>query len=347
MKKLRVILPAILTLAVSTSAAVTGTVAWFTATRLRQVNMNNVAVVDPEQGLDLELVENLGGTIIDEATVNPSTHVPVNSQTPIVKHAYYKAGEPAEDTKGYFRDGSVDVKNGVVYKGVLDDTGNQPTTFETVTTPYADATRTFNDKNVYHATAFKMTFSVEDNSSEVYEHSLFLDINHSTATLDSTGKGANDDKLYKALRFGFISGDEWFVWAPFSDLAATAAKYIAVDANDIDSDENTTELIATPYAEANWVAGNAADANPSTPNPALVEAANGYITSAVGTGKNYVGYLGKLEQYDTADPAKNGTEVTVYTWFEGTDDNCISEYFEKALPGVTSNLRFVMRKVAK
>ena len=59
MKKLRVILPAILTLAVSTSAAVTGTVAWFSATRLRTVTMTGITVVNPEQGLKLVQVTDL------------------------------------------------------------------------------------------------------------------------------------------------------------------------------------------------------------------------------------------------------------------------------------------------
>ena len=344
MKKLKVILPAILTLAVSTSAAVTGTVAWFTATRLRTVEMNNIAVVDPEEGLNLELVEGIKGVIVDDTTVNSSTHVPLPSKTPAIKQAQYLVNSTPE--QGYFRDGSVDLSQATpkVYKADIKDDGTYNTYSEVTTPDFSDANgKTYDDKKVFHATQFKLTFSVDTYSSEVYDQCLFLDLKQSSITLpeeDADGNdfevGQNDIDLYKAIRFGFKTSQDWFVWAPNTDEATVA--------------ENQYLKSGTPtaYQTGELAIGDAGAV--ATPNTALVEdTSTGYITSnsETGTGNYYIGYLGKLAEYDTTDDEKNGTEVNVYTWFEGCDDDCISEKFSEVLQAMTVNLKFVMRKVAR
>lgn len=318
MKKLKVILPAILTLAVSTSAAVTGTVAWFTATRLRTVKAENIAVVDPEEGLNLVSVTADAGCTLENVTDGE----PDAGQTPIVHHAQYTV--ESTDVQGYFRDGSVLLPTGTVYKAELDDeglTGN----YLTVASPYNDPNKKYTDgegdKNVYHATKFTLKFSVDHADSTVYNPSLFLDLDNSKATLTSAGGSAKDIKLYNSLRFGFVgANNEWFVWAPFSTLEAAAATHVT-GADETDH-----------YETANWTKGNATatDAVNET-----IKETNGVVAKNIGI--NYVGYLGILNT--------TGIDVSVYTWFEGCDPDCDSENFEHLVAGVAADFKFVSRNV--
>ena len=55
MKKSKIIIPAAAILALSVGASVTGTVAWFTAARSVNVNVNNLAAIDTAGDLTVEL----------------------------------------------------------------------------------------------------------------------------------------------------------------------------------------------------------------------------------------------------------------------------------------------------
>ncbi len=67
MKKSKIIIPAAAILALSVGASITGTVAWFTAARSVNVNVNNLAAIDTAGDLSVELKTVLnGGATIDE-----------------------------------------------------------------------------------------------------------------------------------------------------------------------------------------------------------------------------------------------------------------------------------------
>ena len=94
MKKSKIILPAVALLTISTVAAASSTVAWFTANRTVDVNLSQVAVYNPESNLEVTLKEDT------------------------------TAGTSVNNTKGaqivtlpsYMRDGSVDAAAKKVYK---------------------------------------------------------------------------------------------------------------------------------------------------------------------------------------------------------------------------------------
>lgn len=344
MKKLKVILPAILTLAVSTSAAVTGTVAWFTATRLRTVKMNNIAVVDPEQGLVLEKVigtnVKLENVKADGTITNPSNPVEIT-------HANYKVGET--DTQGYLRDASVDVNSGTVYRGVLDQ-NDAVTSYATQDIAVADQTvyTTYDDKQVkvFYATKVELTFSIKQVPT-AYDAGLYLDLDLSSVkkpTKDAEGNDlsgevaadTNSLKLYNAVRFGFKCGSEWFVWAPFTSER--------VDGTGTKKAQYVSGATLTDYQAANFTFGN----EEAVADTLVEDTATGVIANdnENSTGKYYIGYLGTLAEYEAGHATKKGTTVTMYTWFEGTDDDCISTNFTEALQGLTADLKFVMRKTA-
>ena len=365
MKKLKVILPAILTLAVSTSAAVTGTVAWFTATRLRTVNMNNVTVVDPTEGLILSNVTALKNVTLSNVD---NTGAPEANKIPGIRHASYKDGEDVVD--GYLRDASVDVNGGKVWRAdVNDDESIGGYSDVSSVTDWAD-TATYSNKKVWFATSYSLTFKVSEEQT-AYNQSLFLDLNQSTATKPDRGEAATSNlALYNAVRFGFKQGDEWVVWAPYTRVSTTAAEYVeetVADADDFEakksylySDTNGTAVLPdavysgsatyyklnplkaryvsstsalTPYAAANFVTGH--ETGTSTDNS--LDDSEHYVS--VDDRNAYPGYLGNLNK-------TTGITITCYVWFEGTDPDCISSNFTEALAGLSTSLKFIMRRTA-
>ena len=187
MKKLRVILPAILTLAVSTSAAVTGTVAWFTATRLQTITMNNLTAVNPEAGLNVTLTAVAGVTVAG----NTVTHKNM-------------------------RDASVALANNAatVYRAKLNSQGTAPAGYEVVASTYQTPIT-----DLYYATAYDAKFSLAiTTTSNKYE--LFLDYKNCSFTDVAT---KND--ISPAFRIGYYTGTKFVVMAPFAE-EATAITYV-------------------------------------------------------------------------------------------------------------------------
>lgn len=296
MKKSKIIVPALGILCLSTAAAVTGTVAWFTASRVETITMSNITLVNPETGLAVEVIAGAGTTVANKAV----THA--NDGT----------------NQGFLRDGSVDVANDKVYKAVLTDDNNY-SGYAEVASPYKDVKK-YNNMPVYFATSFTMKFKGGTNTDTTVENSLFFSPDLSSATVNTE----NPENSYKSLRIGMKAGEEWFIWAPFYDSAnSNAFKYINGTV------KGTNEQTV---AAANKIEGNAT----ATSLPNDYDDSTGKMG---GTPKTLVNYLGKLPD-DNSD-----LEVTVYTWYEGTDVNCVQAQWSKALD-ISSSLTFISRKVA-
>lgn len=289
MKKSKIIAPALAVLTLSTAAAVTGTVAWFTASRIATVSMENITAVNPEAGLNIALANG----------VNTST----SSTT--VTHT------------GYFRDASVDLATGKVYRAVLKDDGSQPNQYAEVpaATNYRSGTYTVGTgegatKPVIYASTFTADFSVT--AATAYSYALFFDMaNSSVAPVDGT---TTPDAL-KGLRVGFVCGSEWFVWAPLTDLTAENA-LIRVTGEGASS-------ATTAYPAANIATTD------------LPEPVNDVISS-YNTNPNFI-----------ADLAANPTAktVTIYTWIDGTEPTVLNGASDLG-KAFTATLQFKMMRTA-
>lgn len=97
MKKSKIILPAVALLTISTVAAASSTVAWFSASRAVNVSLSQVAVYNPESDLNVTLVK-------DD---NAETSVDNTKNAQIVT------------LPSYMRDGSVDAANKKSIKKML------------------------------------------------------------------------------------------------------------------------------------------------------------------------------------------------------------------------------------
>lgn len=220
MKKSKIIVPALGIMCLSTAAAVTGTVAWFTAARVKSFSMSGITAVNPESGLTLALT-NVNNTVISGE--DPSLNV---------AHAA-------------LRDGSVDVENGKVYGSVLADDGNlaafKDVTSVAKTNPaannnyYAGNVKVNGvNTDIFYATEFTADFGLTRDGGYVYN--LFFDPVNSSVSAPTDGTKSS---VLRGLRIGMKAGSEWFVWAPLTKDASV--KYV----NGTSKDSNVQTLTAT------------------------------------------------------------------------------------------------------
>ena len=175
MKKSKIILPAVTLLTISTVAAASSTVAWFTANRTVDVNLSQVAVYNPESNLEVTLKEDTN------------------------------AGTSVNNTKGaqivtlpsYMRDGSVDAAAKKVYKKDV-VTGEY-----CAIAGYSTDTATIAEKEetIYRATHWTMTFSMKEPSTNDY--GVLLDMNKTKFTVGASENGA----ISKSFRVAFVVND--------------------------------------------------------------------------------------------------------------------------------------------
>ena len=220
MKKSKIIVPALGIMCLSTAAAVTGTVAWFTAARVKSFSMSGITAVNPESGLTLALT-NVNNTVVTGEDPNLN-----------VAHAA-------------LRDGSVDVANGKVYGSVLADDGTlsafKDVTSVAKTNPanknsyYAGNVKVAGvDTDIFYATEFTADFGLTRDGG--YTYNLFFDAVNSSVSTPTEASGKTS--VLRGLRIGMKAGSEWFVWAPLTK--DSSVKYV----NGTNKDSNVATLAA-------------------------------------------------------------------------------------------------------
>lgn len=281
MKKSKIILPAVALLTISTVAAASSTVAWFTANRTVKVNTSTVSVYNPESDLKVTL----GGIEAAGTSVN-ADGITVNMPK-------------------YMRDGSVDAATGKVYKQDV-VTG----TYEALAdnTYYTDTALTGKEgetepQKIYRATSWTMTFSMEGAAAD--EYAVLLNVKESTFTKTET-----HGTISKSFRIAFaINGEVSAVLAPFADKDVEL-KYVN-KVNTPDGDYKEKRITATEKAiEAAEIS-----------TKVNLTAANGYIgtiaksTDAATASKLVVTCYAWFEGEDEVNCVvpENGIDTTVTT----------------------------------
>ncbi len=323
MKKSKIIAPALGVLILSTAAAVTGTVAWFTATRVRTIGMNGISAVNPEQGLKLTYAK---AAYSSPVTIASSTgHYTAN--TGVVEE-----GATLTVSHVQLRDASVNMaaSDPAVFGSVLDETSGDLSAIAAKDFATPDS-KQYDGEDVYFATAFELKFSV-DRAESGYKQHLIFDESRSSVTAPAA---ASDEtkSIKKAMRVGFKTSSDWFVWAPFtSDAVGTTAdvslRYVTAAGDATGASAYTTAF----YTSAQIILGNdtAAVSSSYAADTASVDS-----LPALATVTAYAGYLGELSTSDLS--------VKVVTWFEGTDSSCVNTA-EALAEEFTANLNFCMRK---
>ena len=191
MKKSKIIVPALLILTLSTAAAVTGTVAWFTGSRLVTISASSITAFDPEEGL--------------KVTLAAGAHTSVTT-------AVGQSSTAAAVTIGGLRDASVDMTTATptVYKAVLNAEGTAPASFAAVSSPYNAQTIKVNnvDTQLGYAATYTATFALTEGASN-QNYNLIYD--HTKMVATNTGSQA----IAPGLRIGIKTSSAYVVIAPF------------------------------------------------------------------------------------------------------------------------------------
>ena len=191
MKKSKIILPAVALLTISTVAAASSTVAWFTANRTVKVEVSEVAVYNPESNLNVTLstVANSGATATDKKVTMPK----------------------------YMRDGSVDAANRKVYKKDVVAETYEALADNTYYTDTALITGETGPQNIYRATSWKMTFSMVGAAADDY--AVLIDMTNSVTNFtrnDDEVSSKDTKKISESFRIAFVAGDQVTVLAPWA-----------------------------------------------------------------------------------------------------------------------------------
>lgn len=283
MKKSKILIPAFAVLALSVGASVTGTVAWFTASRSATFG-STFATKDLEGSLSVKSTGLIGTT---EGT---SGNITVDGG---LYHGSYDAQKGALGNLYLptFGDETVEGKpviNGYNSRGNVENgkTGAKPTTgTEISSTWYAGQTKANDGVNAWYAVAWSMKVSLV-NPNPASEDYLFVSFKGSKFT----GEG----DTIKGLRIAFMTSES------FTVVAGDEASSHVIHSGVVDGTHEIGSFTGNYDNTTNYgVNGeNYAEANDSTSE----------------TLKSNKGYLGKIDH-------ANGIEVTAVAWFEGENPN--------------------------
>lgn len=221
MKKSKIIAPAAAILVFSSAAAVTGTVAWFTANRIVTASVSNIQAINTQGGLKAYIT-----TGVNSKNANPNLKA--------------NAAESIAVEAGFLRDASYDMANEQLYYGTgVDESGNTnifKATENTKVTVKKDA----NDVDVYFATTFTINFVLDGSADQNYD--IFFSYTNSTLSAS--------DKIAPAFRVAF---DKKVVWAPAA--TTTTVSYVS----DVDETSNYTTANLVTKGGADTTTANTAE----------------------------------------------------------------------------------------
>lgn len=318
MKKSRIIVPALAMLTLSVAASVTGTVAWFTASRTASMSLTNLAAIDT--------TGDLGLTIIKGNQANDASGV----DTKLL------ALQP-------MRDFSYNVSTDKGYYAVLDNEGNNIISTKEVSpvTPVGintwKAQEYATSSYLYYANTFTGIFTSSSNTPSY----LFFNTNHSKSGLsknynsdNATGDGIDESKsIYRALRVSMVaetytgesvSPDEGtkktIVWAPYRDPSAV-----------INLQKEGELATALSVNTLNPTVGNYNEKNSGEPATSLAVDTNTIAEVVTQSGADVITQNSSAStaathatNLSTTLDATKKVKVKFTIWFEGLDACCHS-----------------------
>lgn len=228
MKNAKLLIPAVAVLALSSAAAVTGTVAWFTASKTASAQITGLSVINTEGNMKVTALD--GHIGLNSVNVQAKTNAITATHLPL-------------------RDGSVDFKTGNLFAAYLDEASGTTTSgpagatdfYKSLgTSDYADA----ETKTVYRASKLLLHVDVDSNTIGNDTYGLFVDVKSKGLTIS----GSTESKISSAFRVAFVATGKgtgattnYAVWAPdksttlttsntyVNSATAAAAKYLDED----------------------------------------------------------------------------------------------------------------------
>ncbi len=324
-KKSKIIVPALALITATTVASVTGTVAWYTASRTATISATSFESRSMTSSLKVA-TSPLVGT--KNGTTTASAFASININGNLTHGSYNAQAITTEESPN----------EGDLYVAKINDDGNEVVGYEskgTLSNAYstssgqvvdtscawlADTYTNSSNENVkvWYAVAWKMTFEVDSLGN--HGVGLFFDPSATTFT-DSLNGDAK-----QGLRIAFMTSTNVRVVGGLE----TGEKHVKSTWN-----KSTTDESANSYTEAfgtgiyHYVG-----------ETSYTKATDGTSTTLA----NNTGYLGSFEAVTTGSDdtttTKNVLEVTAVAWYEGEDSSIAKD---KSMSNVTANLAFYSR----
>ena len=328
MKKSKIILPALGLLLLSTTASVTGTVAWFTSVSTVNSGLSSFAVKRVGGNLALEVktaADNSGNTVYGVGTQLSGDSV-IYAANSFLTHGSYnhlnhKVGKPSNGAASAFTT-------------FADSTADAATGSGENITPSPWCIEGADSNKYYYAVTWTYIFTYTYGSDETNVN-LYFDVDSTiTPTVADNSKAL---QTYKGFRMAFVSGSALgeddlrnVVWA--KNQTAANCKYIQ---------DNTTVSITNDVPTYT----NAGAYTPTSSNYDLIDSTNNNLTqigeSSTGAATR-ADYLGQFNRADAAD-VDDTIYVKVVAWYEGTDENVVNA---ASLDTVAAALSFYTRTAA-
>jgi len=253
MKKSRIIIPALAMIAFSVAASITGTVAWFTASRTAKIDAGTYAVVKTTSNLTCKVTSGVGTTATDN---DPG----VNDVIAV---------------DGLLTDGSFDHVGTKHYIYAPDITGGKVGSRYAYNTATAEQLKRGEDsthKAIYTAVTWKMEFSLQFGQAGG-DIGLYLDLENSSFSPSGNEVSSGQQDTSKGFRMAFMPSDGGNTRV-FADLQAAA---------------KCTYVGGEPAVGATLPAGTAYAAPVLIDNSSNAPLAEGYTETASGSMANYFG----------------------------------------------------------
>ena len=307
MKKSKVLVPAMALLLFSTAASITGTVAWFSSTRVFESEAGKFSVA--------QLEGNLACTVTDGTATT-------------------KNGDDINfDANTFLGDASFDAANKVLYTDVADTTTFRSLGAWALTKGSSSGWYygTANTKIYFYAATWKYTFTYTF-MAEQTNMNLYFDVNSATSEYfkaDGTAATATPAEAVntaQGFRMAFVSSTKKVVWAPFRTQDTSGDKptirYVTSTSSDGGTFSSSLVLLdETAKASATYALGTAADAKAAT------------LGNCIGTFTKPV------------SPGDVSVEVEMTAWYEGTDPAIVTDEGTK-MQQVSAVLPFTVRAAA-
>ncbi len=283
MKKSKIIIPALGVLVLSTAASITGTVAWFTASRTGTMTTGDFAVVKTDGAL----------------AVTCSAGVGTTASGTVISPKEYTSGKPIKLGDSSFNPST---------KQLWNNKGNSSSSFVQVGTAssytLADGGAhgwAYSSGRVYHAVSWKVTLTYtwgEDYTSL----NVFLNVDSTDTDNNCTMTGSKDtgdtqtNKTYEGYRIALIGPEKTIVYA---GLKPTANKTVVQSVTSASTIAQTSTLADAVFCNED----------------SLTKAEDGADESA------RTDYLGTITH--TAEATSDHIDIYCVAWYEGTDPKVV------------------------
>ena len=318
-KKSKIIVPALALITATTVASVTGTVAWFTASRAVTVSASQFTTTTEASSLEVDSVA------INDCGVTAGTNgsATVNG---LLTHGSYNAA--ANKTGNLYSPVIDDSANVISYNelGTVDSHLETGTTSGQGTTPQTNkwiagtTTVSAQSKNIWYGVAWQLNFKQKNGNTNVVNN-LLVDLGSCTFTDGDTTTSRTHTiegfriALMTSNNFVVLGGDEDTTHVSSTSATSEFTNYFKVKVGETAGSTYTAAVDATQTTENSTVTSN-------------------------------VGYLGTLN-----DDGTTVTSVTCVAWFEGCDTahivNQDTNSQDVIMSTVTASLRFYSRKTIK